>query len=183
MLAASGLYDEGAGCVGIVLGGCWLRRDCITRVLAASGFVFEGAGCVGIVLRGCWLRRDCITRVLAASGFVFEGAGCVGIVLRGLNMKVLATVGWCWLLKGFLNRQLVKNSGLRCWLKKCWLKQTDLLLLPPHHPSPNRSFFLVAKLHFDYNILIIIPSKLFRIFKIPFFTGHIERLECFAFFL
>ena len=139
VLAASGFDFEGAGCVGIVLRGCWLRRDCIMRVLAASGFVFEGAGCVGIVLRGCWLRRDCITRVLAASGFVFEGAGCVGIVLRGLNMKVLATVGWCWLLKGFLNRQLVKNSGLRCWLKKCWLKQTDLLYGPSstfsHSPS------------------------------------------------
>ena len=40
-------------------------------------------------------------------------------------MKVLAPVGWCWLLKGFSSRQLVKNSGLRCWLEKCWLKQTD----------------------------------------------------------
>ena len=48
MLAASGLYNKGAGCVGIVLRVCWLRRDLSSRVLAASGLYNEGAGCVGI---------------------------------------------------------------------------------------------------------------------------------------
>ncbi len=57
------------------LRGCWLARDCNTRVLASSRFDFEGAGCFEIVLRGCWLSRDCNTRVLAVSRFDFKGAG------------------------------------------------------------------------------------------------------------
>ena len=64
MLAASGFVFEGAGCVGIVLGGCWLRQECITRLLAASRLYNKGAGCIRIVLQ-----------VLASSRFDFEGAG------------------------------------------------------------------------------------------------------------
>ena len=65
------------------LRGCWLVRDCNTRVLAVSRFDFEGAGCFEIVLRGCWLSRDCNMRVLGVSRFDFEGACCLEVVLRG----------------------------------------------------------------------------------------------------
>ena len=79
MLAASGLYNKGAGCVRIVLRGSWLHRDCMTRVLAASGLYNQNAACIKIVLQECWLHGDSIARVLAASG-LYEGAGCVEIV-------------------------------------------------------------------------------------------------------
>ena len=49
VLAALRLYNEGAGCVGIALRGCWLRRDLSSRSLAASGLYNEGAGYVRIV--------------------------------------------------------------------------------------------------------------------------------------
>ena len=75
----SGFVFKVADCVRIVLRGCWLHRDCMTRVLAASGLYNQSAGCIKIVLQECWLHRDSITRVLAASG-LYEGAGCVEIV-------------------------------------------------------------------------------------------------------
>ena len=72
MLAAS----RNRSVLASTLRGCWLVRDCNTRVLASSRFEFEGAGCFEIVLQGCWLFRVCNTRVLAVSRFDFEGAGC-----------------------------------------------------------------------------------------------------------
>ena len=95
MLAASGLYNKGAGCVRIVLRGCWLRRNLSSRVLAGKVLAKTDRP-----QRGCWLRRDSIMRVLAASGLYNEGAGCVGICLRG-----------CWLRRDSFTRVKYESAG------------------------------------------------------------------------
>ena len=65
-----------------------------------------------------------------------------GIVLQGLIMKVLAPVGWCWLLKGFSGRQLVKNSGLSLLAGKVLAKTDRPIFL--YENSYHDSIFFIS---------------------------------------